>query len=638
MSNLRITHQGRIPLRCGLAGLAPVLLIALLTGCDKAKGVFMRATLPDMGPPIPMSVRIDFDPSLVKARDQFTNACNAPQEMRIGEELESVLIQAAYQNFKAVYTGGKVPAGVKPDVEVYLTLQQAGLKIQTDGIYDRLPTDLTLEVLALFKDSSGKVLLEQPIKANRQEKLILEPTQHRCAYLGSEKFLHDAAVGLAVQFVQHARNLLAPDAAYAQAAGPPGEPAPPVQPAPAIQAAPAPVPPQAGPAGLTFKATVLDENNNAVLESGERVKVRVDLINAGQAPAQNVSVSLSGSPAILSQFPATSLPIGTLQPGESRSVEFPATLPPSAGELRGELQVSLAAAGAVAAPVQTVAVTVRPAGTRASAGPQAARSYEDVDRVPASSGLQRPQTHLVAIGLGSYRDQQIPARKYAARDAELVASYFQSLGGVSASNVRVLQDRKALRADIEETLMDWLPPRLTGESVVIVYFAGHAKVDVSGETYLVPYEGSGTSAARLYPVKDLQDTLGKLKARHALLIFDGSVTRLGKDAKAKGKWPKWAGGNGNLVELIGTTGTQPGLEPEQLKHGLFTYHLLRGLAGEADANRDGDVTLGELASFLRQAVPTSAKGDFGQDQRPQILPPLTASSKAAGLTLTRTAR
>ncbi|MGH7166943.1 MAG: hypothetical protein ACREII_00275, partial [Nitrospiraceae bacterium] len=71
------------------------------------------------------------------------------------------------------------------------------------------------------------------------------------------------------------------------------------------------------------------------------------------------------------------------------------------------------------------------------------------------------------------------------------------------------------------------------------------------------------------------------------------------------------------------------------RHGLFTYYLLRGLRGEADANLDGEVTLGELAAFLRESVPAAARSDFKQDQHPQVFPAISSTSKLAGITLTK---
>ena len=126
--------------------------------------------------------------------------------------------------------------------------------------------------------------------------------------------------------------------------------------------------------------------------------------------------------------------------------------------------------------------------------------------------------------------------------------------------------------------------------------------------------------------------LAKLKARLTLLIFDGSISRVGGNARSKVKAPQWDVGGGGIVRLIGATGLHRGLESDRLRHGLFTYYLLRG---EADANHDGEVTLGELTAFLGESVPAAARSDFSQERRPLIFPPMTSTSKLAGLILTK---
>lgn len=622
-----------LPGRAGL--LALVLLVAATAGgCERVSKAFTRSTIPNLGPPLPYSVKLDFDPTLTKAKLQYTNACNSPQELRVGEDLESTLLQAAHQTFKAVYVGSQTPPpGTKPDLEIRLVLLNSGLDIKTDGIYDRLPADLTLEVGTVFRDAAGKIVSEKTFPSRRQEKLILEPTQHRCMYVNSDSLVHDSSIAVSVHFIQHARALLDPDNQYAMASPPAAQSAD----AP-LAAVPVPQPSTLGGPALSFKATILDENSNSILEGGERLKVRVDLINTGTGPARGVAVALAGTPAVVGQFPATTLQIGAIQPGESRSVEFSATLPASLQAQQANLQVSVTeASGAGIPPAQNLVAALKTGGAAAFGGLAAAAGiFDNVDLVPAApAGFQSPQTHLLAVGISTYRDPQIAGRKFSAQDAELVTSYFKTIGGVPAANIRLLQDRKALRPDIEEAILDWLPPRLTADSVVIVYFAGQALVSPAGETYLVPYEGSAGSTFRLYPLKDLQAALGKLKAQQVLLIFDGGLSRIGKDATVKTKAPQWEAGGGNLVRLIGTTGLQSGLEPDQLKHGLFTYYLLRGLKGEADTNHDGEVTLGELAAFLRQAVPAAAKSQFRQDQRPTVVPALSATSKASSLTLAK---
>ncbi len=611
-----------------------------LVGCDKVSKAFSRSTIPSIGQPLPYSANVEFDPSLAKSRLQFTNACNSPQELPVGEDLESTLLQAAAQTFKTVYHSGNKPGSAKPDYDIKFGLQNSGLQIQTDGIYDRLPAELTIEMVALYRDSTGKVLAEQPFSITRKEKLILEPTQHRCHYVNTDSIMHDSSVTLAMQFARYTRGMLDPNNAYAMpGAGPQGQDAPAPMPAP-VPPIPSPVASSpAAPTGVSFKATVLDESGNQALERGERMKVRVDLVNAGHSATRHLSATLSGTPELIGQFPATTLPVGSLQPGESRSLEFVATVPAGLTASAASLTVSVTDGVAAAAPAQTLSIATK-AGAAGFAGAAAAANlFDNVDEVPAAAaGFQRPATYVIAIGISSYRDPLVPGRKFAAQDAELLADYFRAAGGVPAANIRVLQDRKALRPDIEEAILDWVAPRAKADSTVILYFAGQTAVAADGEPFLMPYEGGKSGTARLYPLKDLQAALSKLKVRQSLLIVDAGVLRLGKDAKGKPAPPRWDGDDASVIRLIGAPGLQSGLEPDELKHGLYTYYLLRGLKGEADADKNAEVTLGELAGFLKKSVPGAAKDQFRQEQRPAVFPPFSATSPAASLPLSKPGR
>jgi hypothetical protein len=54
-------------------------------------------------------------------------------------------------------------------------------------------------------------------------------------------------------------------------------------------------------------------------------------------------------------------------------------------------------------------------------------------------------------------------------------------------------------------------------------------------------------------------------------------------------------------------------------HGLFTFFLLEGLSGEADANGDRSIGIAEIDSYLRKWAPRFAKGLNAQEQPPQVL-------------------
>ncbi|MBA3752574.1 MAG: caspase family protein [Nitrospira sp.] len=598
-----------------------VILALASTACETIKSRFARQALPDLGPPIALTVQMDVDPSLSKAKIQYIDSCSRIQPLSIGPTVEDLLVQAAHQTFRTVLISGGNITGAKPDVTVRVRMLDPQLKIQADGLYDRKPAELSLDVFAEFYDAAGKLLAERPLQATRKERLQLELTQQRCDYL-VDPIVQDTSTMLAAQFMQEARVLLDPtnttsaSPSSVVSAGVDSQPAglPPTGPVAPVHA-------------LSFKATLLDENSNLILEGGERIRVRVDVVNTSPQAVQNIAVHLAGPPILITQFPATKLSAGTIEPGSSKSLEFIATMPQSLHPQQAEFQVSLSGIGGHGAlPPQTLLASVQPTGVNTG----------DVDQIPAmTTGFQRPGDFLLSIGLSSYREQQVPARKYASLDAEMVATYFQSLGGLPRSNVRLLQDWSALRPDIEEALLDWLPSKITKDSVVMVYFAGQAIVSPAGETFLIPYDGALEATTRLYPLKDLETALGRLKAKQILFVFDGTVLKNGADGRTKVSLPKWPAANGSVLHVLATTGFGKSLESDTLRHGLFTYYLLRGLRGEADLNRNGEVTIGEVTAYVTRTVPMMARSTFKQEQQPQVLPVSRSSDRNLDLILTK---
>jgi hypothetical protein len=574
-----------------------------------------------MGPRLANSVKLTFDPSLTNLKMQYTDGCNSPHELNVGEEVESIMIDAATQNFTAVTVTGGIAAPIQPDTEILLTLQRSGLKLWADNVYDRVPADMTLETLLTFKDAAGKELGQQTVSIAHNQRLILEPTLRRCDFGNIGEFVHDAGIALSTQFIRATRTQLA------STGGLPPAPvaASPIKSVPPIASLPA----QGTPSALSFKATVLDENSNLVFEGGERIRVRIDLVNGGERELQGVTAALTGTASLLAQFPTTTLAVGRLQSSQSRSIEFVATLPQAVQQQKAEIHVAVSDSGThTQPPPQTLALSILPTGIKA----------DDVDHIPAlATGFRQPHTYLISIGVGSYRDQQVPSRKFASVDAEMVANYFQFLGGLPASNVRLLRDWKALRPDIDEALLDWLPPHMNGDAVVIVYFAGLASVSSTGETFLVPYDGTATTTSRAYPLKDLEAALSRLKAKQTVFLFDGIVSRMGPESRTKTAPPQWNPTGSSTLHVIGTSGLGRGLEDDQHRHGLFTYYLLRALRGEADTNQDGDVTLGETVTYLSQKVRWASKTHMNQEQRPFAVPAIRPTDPSAALILTKLA-
>jgi uncharacterized caspase-like protein len=56
----------------------------------------------------------------------------------------------------------------------------------------------------------------------------------------------------------------------------------------------------------------------------------------------------------------------------------------------------------------------------------------------------------------------------------------------------------------------------------------------------------------------------------------------------------------------------------ELRHGIFSYCLMRGMEGDADANQDGKITLGEMQAYLAENVGRQA-AMMSRKQVPQLI-------------------
>ena len=72
--------------------------------------------------------------------------------------------------------------------------------------------------------------------------------------------------------------------------------------------------------------------------------------------------------------------------------------------------------------------------------------------------------------------------------------------------------------------------------------------------------------------------------------------------------------------LAASRGDEQSQEFPQGKQGLFTYGLLKGLKGDGDINKDGQVTLSEIYEFVSKFVEKNRIKSLG-NQTPQLTAP-----------------
>ena len=610
-----MTHDHRLSNRGILAGAWIGAVLLVLAGCAT------HLEFPPMGTPLSASAKLETSSALKDLTLRYTDTCGQLQEVPLGGRLQEALQEGLHRTFDRVVSEG-VESADPPDHVVQVDLVDSSFDLNKEALYDRAPALIHLNAIARIYDRTGTLLRQTDIAVSRQERLRLEQVSKNCDYI-IDPFIQDTTIDFATRVALTAKQAAASHDAVSST-----EPTAPPSDSLIVPRTLSPIRPEqpngsAASSALRFKALLLDENSDLMFEGGEHIRVRVDVVNTGSTLVENASVSLTGTRLTLEQFPTTVLRIPPLQPGQTRSLEFVATLPLLAQPEQAEIRVMVEERSGAAAPPQTLSFTIAPTGTRG----------DDVDQVSTqASTVQHPAISVVAIGISSTLTQQIPSRTHAAHDAETVAKYFQTLGGVPSSNIALLTDRKATSAQIEKTLREWLPTRSTTDGIVIIYYSGQAMVSPRGEIMLVPYDGTKTPTS-LYRLSALESVLARLHPQQAILIFDGKTSPIVDQTKTP-PTPRWHLDGENTIRLIAVEGLATGIEDDAHRHGLFTYYLLRGLRGEADTNRDGKVTLGEMSGFVRQKVAWASKSQFGTTQRPQIIPLLKADDKATDLVLT----
>lgn len=417
---------------------------------------------------------------------------------------------------------------------------------------------------------------------------------------------------------------------------PPPPPAPKPAPEPVPVAAPLPPPapiPKPAPivetvevvseaVKLALTTRVTDAGGDLVFDGGEEIALRVELENKGKRLVADAQVVLSGESALTACL-GTSKRAGAVAPGDSAVVEFacrlPADLPFETASLRVEALIGAAGAKAAA---KVLKVAMKPAAV----AEEEVVSEVSVDDIPPRAKGGAGANAALVIGLSRYREKVVPAVKYAARDAEVVARYLENVGGVAAENLKVLIDDGATKSDLEAYLEDWLPRRVGPESTVFVYYAGHGAPDPAGkESYLVPYEGHPDFPSKLFALSRVYAALAKLPARNVVVMLDSCFSGAkGRGVAQEGARPLVAAMEAAVLDpkltvLAGATGSQITSDLDAVEHGLFTYYLLKGLRGGADADRDGVVRLGELYPFVREHVSTRASRELNRDQTPVLL-------------------
>ena len=578
-----------------------------------------------------------FAPSATGASLSYRNACGEDVGYVLGDPFTEVLtkkLKPVFSDIITTHNQSEEAIASEGVIEVGVGLRRLDLAIpeKTPGNY---PAKATIGVEMIFLARDGTLLFNKKLQGHGVG--MVEVGDQSCEVRGIDAVVQSALDAVAEDLAKEVSNAgqirdyaaqrqtWLPLMARPRSSG--SSPTDSAQLAPEPVAVQVPPPPPVAavqtPVLLSFRAIIREENRDQVLQPGESVAVEVEVKNEGAAEAHDVKVVVEGKSDLVELFPKE-IVLGVLQPGEVRRTSVTKQIPDTSQGLYGELVLKVRTPTPLAAAPPTKIFTFGMRPKTASV-----EDVVDVDRLPpALVAFKQPKAIAVTIGVEKFSNDQLALVKYAAHDAEVMAEYLRTIEGIPSERVRVLLNEQAQRKDLEAVFEQWLPKQADSNTVVYIFFTGRAFVEgATGAVFLAPYDGTGAMPGGLYPVRRLQEMLNTLPIQRAILFFDVSVDPLPGTDLASVQNPDWASGMGRERKdrdmwMVGNRGLQEAHVYEPGKHGLFTYFLLRGLQGLADADRDGMVIAGELCTYVRGQVTRVAREQFGGKQDPICLPPM----------------
>ena len=186
-------------------------------------------------------------------------------------------------------------------------------------------------------------------------------------------------------------------------------------------------------------------------------------------------------------------------------------------------------------------------------------------------------------------------------------------GSVPADNVLLLTDEKATTAAVRNGFQDFLKRRAGKNDTVVILIAGHGTVEVPGSknAFILTYDSDPQDLkSTALAMDDLQSLFEEQlsKVGRVLLFVDvckaGTIGTIHNTTVASNV-QQLGDIQGDLFGLLASRPREVSLEGPEFGggHGVFSYYVIKGLEGAADANKDGVVDADELIKYVSEQVP-----------------------------------
>jgi len=384
---------------------------------------------------------------------------------------------------------------------------------------------------------------------------------------------------------------------------------------------------------------ISDPDNNGIIESGEFVTITAAIQNIGQGVAKDVIVKLKvgenvffGGNDIKDEFY-----FGILEPGTLKEFTFDVYTNKNAKEMpifvtidesygkfgKNSFQLPLEFKKRLSniSEVKVVGIEDQSLGFTL-----AGEFGIDVDTNIPKSLNKNINAMAVIFGVEEYKN--VSNVTYANRDASIMREYFEKILGIPSNRIYFKTNEDVSKAEFDKVFSrnGWLDKRVKEDKTdLYIYYAGHGAPDIQeNKAYLIPYDGDPNYASQTgYEMNKLYDELDNLGAKSSTVFIDACFSGANRDnemllADARPVFMEVdATMSANVTVFSAAGGKEISSAWPEKKHGLFSYFLMKGMRGEADANNDNQITVGELGDYIKENVSDMA-GMLDREQTPAV--------------------
>ena len=249
---------------------------------------------------------------------------------------------------------------------------------------------------------------------------------------------------------------------------------------------------------------------------------------------------------------------------------------------------------------------------------QVADSRPAIPRLnPANVRVQQSRDAVaIIIGIENYR--RVAKADFANADAKEFYTYASRALGIKPENIKLLVDDGADDIEMLNAFQNWLPLKVNkGKTDVYVFYSGHGFPSQDGKSlYFLPFNVDKQYLDRTsVKQKEIVAALQRAQAKSVTMFIDACYsgqTRNGEVLVAGIKpvfitteeraYPP------EFTVITASAADQFSSASQDLKHGIFSFYLMKALEGDGDENKDGRITSGELQRYLSDMVGRQSMG------------------------------